>query len=657
VLAFILLALLGYRSIDRELTDAALSRRASISYLAATVLSEKFDRLIDIGVSLATRVRFRELIGAGQWAEAGEILKDIPENFLFIDRIFVTDTSGTLMLDIPELPGGRGKNFAYRDWYQGVSRNWEPYVSPVYKRAAAPQYNVFAVAIPIRDKNSKAQGILVLQANLDNFFEWTRKIGIGQGGLVYIIDSKGQIAFHPKFPPQGEIVDFSKNPITRLLLQGGSGVEIMPDPIEGKESVLAFASAKHGWGVVAEQPASAAFLIKNSQLRDLLIGYALILTLCVLVVYLVSRLVVENKKIDEERDRFFTLSLDMLCIAKSDGYFKHVSPAFTHTLGWSVKELLARPFLDFVHPDDRAATLREVEKQVVAGEMVLQFENRYQHKDGSWRMLSWKSMPQPGGMMYATARDVTERHRFERALQEKNIELANANQAKNSFLASMSHELRTPMNAIIGFTGTLLMKLPGPLNTDQEKQLQTVQSSAKHLLSLINDLLDLAKIEAGKVDLHLEPTDCKAVVEEVATTLRPQAEGKGLALRVTLPDQEMTISADHRALSQIIINLANNAIKFTERGGVHLKVSPGEANGKRIVEFSVEDTGIGIRPENQAKLFAAFTQVEGKARHTREGTGLGLHLSQKLAELLGGKITFRSEYGKGSTFTLALKEA
>jgi protein-histidine pros-kinase len=266
-------------------------------------------------------------------------------------------------------------------------------------------------------------------------------------------------------------------------------------------------------------------------------------------------------------------------------------------------------------------------------------------------------MPQPGGMMYATARDVTERHRFERALQEKNIELANANQAKNSFLASMSHELRTPMNAIIGFTGTLLMKLPGPLNTDQEKQLQTVQSSAKHLLSLINDLLDLAKIEAGKVDLHLEPTDCKAVVEEVATTLRPQAEGKGLALRVTLPDQEMTISADHRALSQIIINLANNAIKFTERGGVHLKVSPGEANGKRIVEFSVEDTGIGIRPENQAKLFAAFTQVEGKARHTREGTGLGLHLSQKLAELLGGKITFRSEYGKGSTFTLALKEA
>jgi protein-histidine pros-kinase len=145
-------------------------------------------------------------------------------------------------------------------------------------------------------------------------------------------------------------------------------------------------------------------------------------------------------------------------------------------------------------------------------------------------------------------------------------------------------------------------------------------------------------------------------VEEVATTLRPQAEGKGLALQVTLPDREMTISADHRALSQIILNLANNAIKFTERGGVHLKVSPGEVNGKRMVEFSVQDTGIGIRQEDQLKLFAAFAQVDGQARQSREGTGLGLHLSQKLAELLGGKITFHSEYGKGSTFTLALKE-
>jgi len=233
--------------------------------------------------------------------------------------------------------------------------------------------------------------------------------------------------------------------------------------------------------------------------------------------------------------------------------------------------------------------------------------------------------------------------------------LADANQAKDRFLASMSHELRTPLNAIIGFTGTLLMKLPGPLNTDQEKQLRTVQTGANHLLALINDLLDLAKIESGKVELNLVPTDCKKVIEEVAASLRPQAEGKGLEFTVTVP-QGLTMRSDRRALSQIVINLTNNAIKFTERGAVRVKAEQREGNGGRALEISVEDTGIGIRPEDQKRLFGAFTQVDDSANRRYEGTGLGLHLSQKLAEALGGKIELKSEYGKGSTFTLVLQE-
>src|SRR5258708_27347523 len=173
------------------------------------------------------------------------------------------------------------------------------------------------------------------------------------------------------------------------------------------------------------------------------------------------------------------------------------------------------------------------------------------------------------GMHYARlVRDISERKRFERALQEKNLELENANLAKDRFLATMSHELRTPLNAIIGFTGTLLMKLPGPLNADQEKQLKTVQASGKHLLALINDLLDIAKIDAGKVELHREPTACRAVIEEAITTLRPMAEAKGLELTFSPAKDEMLVQTDRRALSQIVINLVNNAIKFTDSGGV-----------------------------------------------------------------------------------------
>jgi signal transduction histidine kinase len=239
---------------------------------------------------------------------------------------------------------------------------------------------------------------------------------------------------------------------------------------------------------------------------------------------------------------------------------------------------------------------------------------------------------------------------------ERTAQLEAANLAKDRFVASMSHELRTPLNAIIGFTGTLLMGLPGPLTTDQEKHLQTVRKSAEHLLALINDILDLAKIESGNVALQREPLVCQQVIAEVVTTLRPLAEAKGVLLDVTVPTQDLVVWTDQRALSQILINLVNNAIKFTEHGEVRLELRRHHENDPQRTEISVVDTGIGISPEDQAKLFQAFTQVEASPARRQEGTGLGLHLSQKLAELLGGQITVESAYGTGSTFTLIIGE-
>ncbi|HUP93588.1 MAG TPA: PAS domain S-box protein [Burkholderiales bacterium] len=259
-----------------------------------------------------------------------------------------------------------------------------------------------------------------------------------------------------------------------------------------------------------------------------------------------------------------------------------------------------------------------------------------------------------GVLVSSAIRDITERKAFERELQQKNIELENANRAKDHFLASMSHELRTPLNAIIGFTGTLLMKLPGPLTGDQEKQLKTVQSSSRHLLALINDLLDVAKIEAGKFEPHLEPVECQDLLDEVVASLRPQADRKGLAFDATMPAREVVVHTDRRALSQIVINLTGNALKFTEKGGVHIVLTQCEIDGKAAIQISVEDTGIGIQPADQTTLFTPFSQVPSSSAVPRQGSGLGLHLSQKLAEALGGTISFESEWGKGSTFRLSL---
>ncbi len=263
-----------------------------------------------------------------------------------------------------------------------------------------------------------------------------------------------------------------------------------------------------------------------------------------------------------------------------------------------------------------------------------------------------------GRLVLSAIRDITQRRNVERALHDKNLELERANQAKDRFLATMSHELRTPLNAIIGFTGLLLMKLPGPLTADQEKQLGMVQSSARHLLSLINDLLDVAKIESGNVQVQFTPLVCREVIDEVATTLRPAAEAKGLRLEVALPIDDVVLHADRRALHQILINLTNNAIKFTEHGSVTIELArTPAAGGGVVVRLAVVDTGIGISEADQARLFEAFTQVggEGAARHRVEGTGLGLYLCRKLAELLGGRIEMHSEPGRGSRFELVLE--
>lgn len=253
--------------------------------------------------------------------------------------------------------------------------------------------------------------------------------------------------------------------------------------------------------------------------------------------------------------------------------------------------------------------------------------------------------------IFAAVREITERKRFEQQLQETNLELERADKAKDRFLASMSHELRTPLNAIIGFTGTLLMKLPGPLNTEQEEQLQTVQSSGRHLLSIINDLLDLAKIESGKWEGDFQPVDCAEVAKEVVAGLSPLARNKGLNFRVIAPDQVLMAAMDRRALNQILINLSNNAIKFTETGEVRIEVHESSANGQPTVRFDVVDTGIGIKREDQAKLFEAFEQLKKYGTAPREGTGLGLYICQRLAGLLQGTIEFTSEPGKGSVFT------
>ena len=239
----------------------------------------------------------------------------------------------------------------------------------------------------------------------------------------------------------------------------------------------------------------------------------------------------------------------------------------------------------------------------------------------------------------------------QQALMKKTRELEVASQAKSEFLASMSHELRTPLNAVIGFSELMIDGIPGEINEAQRQCLSDILSSGQHLLNLINDVLDLSKVEAGKMELKLEKLNLADVIDEVVQTVKPMLDDNRHKLKVSIADGLPQVRADKSRLRQIFLNLLTNAIKFTPSGG---KIGIEVSREGDWCQVSVADTGIGIKKEDQEQIFEAFTQLDTLAERKREGVGLGLALTKQLVEIIGGRIRVQSEYGKGSKFTFTL---
>jgi signal transduction histidine kinase len=240
--------------------------------------------------------------------------------------------------------------------------------------------------------------------------------------------------------------------------------------------------------------------------------------------------------------------------------------------------------------------------------------------------------------------------RLFRELEIKSRELEVASQHKSEFLASMSHELRTPLNAIIGFSDVLLQGMFGDTNEKQTEYLRDILASGQHLLSLINDILDLSKIEAGRMDLDVGDFHLPTAIDDTMLLMRERAGRRGVALDRHVDERVRDIRADQRKVKQVLLNLLSNAVKFTPEGG---RITVSAALTDDVVEISVADTGLGIAPEDHDAVFEEFRQV-GKAEKKAEGTGLGLALCRKFVELHGGRISVRSELGQGPTFTFSL---
>ncbi len=517
-------------------------------------------------------------------------------------------------------------DLSFTAWYKILISTGQTVVSQLHISPATQRPSV-VIATPVHGSAGQIIGILAGALKLE---ELSR---IGHGGLEtqtfhrygYVTDVRGLIIAHQAKPKYvEEQTDFSSVPPVQAALAGKQGVVQFVNTIDGEEKLAAYLPLPGPrWVVVYEVPTRVAFESLGALTRNLALFTLGIALLLGLTGWVLGRQIV--RPLDQ-------LTAAAATIGAGD---------FTQRIEVKTGDEIGRLADKF---NQMTVALSEKEAQLREYTTHLESTNKELEDEVSERKRAEEEISRlNAGLEQRVAERTVELEIAKEKAQE-------SDRLKSVFLATMSHELRTPLNSIIGFTGILLQGLAGPLSDEQTKQLSMVRHSGHHLLNLINDVLDISKIEAGQVEIVSNTFNMNETIDRVVRTVTPLAEKKGLAIFTEVTPEVGSIISDQRRVEQILINLLNNAIKFTEKGEVRVECQVRDG----WLATRVVDTGIGIEAEDMAKLFKPFEQIDTGLTRRHEGTGLGLSICKKLIGMLGGEILVESEFGKGSKFTFTL---
>lgn len=655
VLPVLLVAIYSYMHIRQNTTERIYQERRSIASLSQHVLREKLDRISDLGLSFSTRPVVCQDVNDKKWDAAIALMKKVPENFPFIDRVLIIDTLGTLMADVPPTPSAIGKNYSTLDWYRGYIRYHKAYLSEAYADTMSEHKVVTSYAAPIRNDSGKVCGILVLQMRVAKLLEWTKEVAAGSNGFLYIVDQKGNICISPEYPRTDSVISYAAVPAVKSALKGKNNAEILYNPIAKENRFVAYEQVpNYGWAVVVAQEADAAFAT-NSSVKFITIFYLTIILVTFGFAYFITREISWRKKaeaalqksVDETRELYDLAPCGYLS-GDSDIYICNINQTLLDWLGYKEDEVVGKmKYEDLLTPESRVkhlSTFDVVFAEYVKNGYVNDLEYDFQRKDGSFLHTLVNSaavLDAKGNFVRSrsTVFDNTERKKIEEQMKLLNGEL-------EAFSYSVSHDLRAPLRAISGFSQMLREDYGAKIDEEGRRLMNVIMNNTQKMGQLIDDLLDFSRL--GRKELIKSKSSMTEQIENICEEVRLANPDRDIEFVIgAMP----IVHIDPILMKQVWINLVSNAVKYSMlRDKAIINITADETDTEVI--FCIRDNGAGFNMQYADKLFGVFQRLHSDRDF--EGTGVGLAIVHRIILKHGGRIWAEGKVNEGATFYFSI---